>query len=158
MSFENNGHLLEIDLHINDVFPLYTQEVMLQEILIKLVINKSKSKIKKTTNSEVLIKSVKTQSKLKIKKTKKCICTQVKVAKEATYSCILRRVHLYKLKKSSKIVIGVYYLTVIFWIKKKFYVALAVFFVIVVAFQFMKSAFVMLVGLEMTIYFVVTNV
>ena len=72
---------------------------------------------------------------------------------------MLRRVHLYEIKNTSFNIVKDYcYLMGKCIDKKEFYVVLVVFNVIIIAFQFMKRAFVILVGVKMTNCFVVVNV
>ena len=95
-----------------------------------------------------------------VNKNKETSCTKFKkVKKETTCFEMLRRVHLYDVKKAfSTIIKGDCYLMRKCIDKKRFYVVLVVFAMIIVAFQFMKNAFVILVGLEIIIIFVVVNV
>ena len=91
---KKNDHVSAIEPKMKDVFPISTQEVMLPEV-------------------ELQFKNQKNTKKLKLK-FKKLNKSMVKVvARKATCSKMLRRNHLYDLKKTtSKGVEGEYYLTV----------------------------------------------
>ena len=94
---KKNDHVSAIELKMKDVFPISTQEVMLPEVELQFKNQKNTKKLKK--------------SKLKFKKLNKSMVKVV--ARKATCSKMLRRNHLYDLKKTtSKGVEGEYYLTV----------------------------------------------